>query len=476
MRNLEKINKSFCISSSNPENSFDYSLDTVDQSLISSTELKKFFSDSPLPIQDKTRLISHYRIWKRLSTSKIDQFYFVFEGESPMSKGFCTLWNSFLSKLLPENFSICLMGDHDPNKLNELEKYSENDSFYRISKSAPERSLESSCYIISKSAANLVCQYINNKGFNLKLDNFLFNFFVKNDFFSNPESIIMLKSPQRLKTINNNNFFYNEDVLFEKRKTFIDMKREWMSITGKEDFSTWLKLKPRLPTISSYPPPPKEIFSCYNPGQRIAIATLYTPDIYSYAYQSEISIKNFCFKHGYTLYVYRDSIDKDSFPSWSKPDVLLNHISDHEIISWFDSDTIIFNPDRKLEWIVDNTTRYKEFIFSEDIGNHNYINSGVFFCRNVPHAKNILEKWRDFKLNNNTSSLYAEGGDQKVLGDIVKKIDVYKFFHKVFPMSDFNTDPRLINWDTFVIHFMAYPRHLKDYFMNFWNFGFPIYK
>mgnify|MGYP001284840632 CR=1 FL=1 len=40
-----------------------------------------------------------------------------------------------------------------------------------------------------------------------------------------------------------------------------------------------------------------------------------------------------------------------------------NNIKDHDIISWIDSDTLIFNPDKKIEWIVDNTTQYKEFLF-----------------------------------------------------------------------------------------------------------------
>ena len=34
-------------------------------------------------------------------------------------------------------------------------------------------------------------------------------------------------------------------------------------------------------------------------------------------------------------------------------------------------------------------------------------------------------------------------------------------------MNEFNTDPRLVNGDTFILHFMAYPYELKKIFMNY---------
>lgn len=473
---LKQIDKSFCISSNSQEDKFQYSFNFIDSSLVSPSEFKKFFKNVQGDNENIYRLLSHYQVWKKLSQSKKDQLYFVFEGEARMNQNFSTLWNNFINKSMPKNFSICLLGDFKKSDINPEDINSENNLFFRFKNSNKIKPLNSTCYIISKSAANLICHYINAKGFNLNLDSFLFNFFTKNDFFSNPESIVLAKEPLRDNLVNTSLFMYDEDVLFDKRLKMVDMRTSWQNLLNPQDFEKFLLSQSNLPKIKDYPTPPKETFSCYNPGKRIALVTLYTPENSRYAYQCEISLKNYCHKHDYTLYVYRDSIDKTSFPSWSKPDALLNHIQDHEIISWFDSDTLIFNPSKKIEWIVDNTTKYKEFIFSEDIGGHNYINSGVFFCRNADHTILTLEKWQNFKVKNDTSTLFASGGDQKVLGDIIKKIDVYKYFHKIFPMSEFNTDPRLVSWDTFVIHFMSYPKHLKEYFMNFWNFGFPIYK
>ena len=257
------------------------------------------------------------------------------------------------------------------------------------------------------------------------------------------------------------------------------MARDWEGIIYESEFEKWRALRPQFPEIPSiiYPEPPKEKFSCYNPGHSTGMVMLYTDESKSYGYQSEISIKNYCFKNDYTLYVYRESIDKDSFPSWSKPEALLNHIDDHDNLVWIDSDTLIFNPDYKLEWIIDGEcTFFKKFILSEDLDEACPINSGVVMCRSGDFTKKILNRWIDFKKHNDTSSLYASEGDQVVLYNLLKKADVFKYNHKVFPMSKFNTDPRLITWDTFILHFMAYPNHLKNYFLNFWNFGFPIYK
>jgi len=36
-------------------------------------------------------------------------------------------------------------------------------------------------------------------------------------------------------------------------------------------------------------------------------------------------------------------------------------------------------------------------------------------------------------------------------------------------MSEFNTDPRFVDNDTFILHFMAYPHELKKIFMSYWQ-------
>ena len=478
MNDLNKICKSYCISDVNPENRFNYTLSKVNSSLISDTEILNYFTDKSNK-EDKVELFSNYRVWKNLSLAKGDQYYFIFNGCEKMPEGFKTIWDNFISKELPKDFFLCLIGGYTKEFANSVNTKSYNDYFCQLAPNSSTDSISYPFYIISKSAANLICQHISNEGFGSYDQNFLVNFFIKNKFFSSSQNIYLLKDPIKESSKSSNDFYYTKDILFEKRTTFVDMAREWGSLIKEQDLEVWLNNRPHLPAITppSYPHPPSETFSCYNPGKATAMVMLYTEQTKSYSYQSEISVKNYCLKNDYSLYVYRDSIDKESFPSWSKPEALLNHIDDHDNIVWIDSDTLIFDPCFKLEWIIDgDCTFFKKFILSEDLGGHNYINSGVIMCRNSDYTKVILNRWRDFKKEHDTSSLYASEGDQVVLGNIIKKSDVFKYNHKIFPMSKFNTDPRLVNWNTFIIHFMAYPNHLKNYFMNFWNHGFPIYK
>ena len=94
-------------------------------------------------------------------------------------------------------------------------------------------------------------------------------------------------------------------------------------------------------------------------------------------------------------------------------------------------------------------------------------NSGVVIFKNHQYTVNLIQKWLNF--DGDKSSLYASGGDQEILCNIIKKSDPFLFNVKIFPMNKFNTDPRMIDDDTFIVHFMAYPYHLKILFIRYWN-------
>lgn len=251
------------------------------------------------------------------------------------------------------------------------------------------------------------------------------------------------------------------------KEFFVHMKDKWTNLVDKDVFSEWVK-------DSNF----KASFSCYNPGCKIAIVSLYTPEIESYAIYSELNIREYCEKQGYTFYVYRDSLDKSSHGNWSKAKALLNHIDDHEEIIWMDSDVVIYNPEKRFEDILSRCVPIKKVIACQDIGSNNkgepkgsLFNSGIVIFRKHRYTKNILKKWWEFRLNHDTSELYSEGGDQEVLIGILKKSDPAGYNYKVFPMNIFNTDPRFIDDETFVLHFMAYPRHLKDFFIKHFYFN-----
>jgi lipopolysaccharide biosynthesis glycosyltransferase len=264
-------------------------------------------------------------------------------------------------------------------------------------------------------------------------------------------------------------FTPGERGLSKKQKEFIELKDQW---THFKDYEVFNFCAAHLDS----PPGAAEAFSCYNPGKKIAIVSLYTPEISSYAVQSEKNIRAYCEEAGYTFYVYRDSLDPSSHGNWSKAKALLNHHDDHEVLIWMDSDTLIFNPSKRFEDILERCAPVKKVIACEDIGANNtslpkgsMFNSGVVIFRCHPSTKNLLQEWWDFRLDHDTSSLYASGGDQEVLINLLKQKDGFGFNRKVFPMNTFNTEPRFVDEDTFIIHFMAYPRSLKDVFMKYWN-------
>ena len=255
--------------------------------------------------------------------------------------------------------------------------------------------------------------------------------------------------------------------LQNKHKDMIALKDKW------EDFlnADWLKF---IDANLSHKQPMAEKYSCFNAGKKIGIVSLYTKEISDYAVYSENSIKEYALKNGYTFHVYRDSIDKNSHPNWSKPQALLNHIDDHEWIVWMDSDTLIFNDERKLESIISQCTPNKKTIACEDVGSRNekmqkgsMFNSGVLFFASHAYAKNIINEWNDHECDK--SSLYSGGGDQNVLCDIIWRKDAAKANIKIFPMNEFNTDPRMVDEKTFILHFMAYPQHFKKIFMKYWD-------
>lgn len=280
----------------------------------------------------------------------------------------------------------------------------------------------------------------------------------------NIEKIIAAKSETTRCKQKQNNIPINVD-LKTKQQQLIKLTKDWQNFVNYDFFDYICK------NIKSKEMP-NEPFSVYNPNKDIGVVILYTKEIAEYAVYCEESVKDYCFKQGYTLYVYRETLDKNASPNWSKAKAILNHFNDHKDIVWMDSDTLVFNPDRRFEDILAKCTRTKKIIACEDIGSNNknipkgsMLNSGVLIFRNHPYAKNIIKRWLEFQ--GDKSSLYSSGGDQEILCDILKKSDGFGFNRKVFPMNEFNTEPRFVNEDTFIVHFMAYPYNLKKFFMSY---------
>lgn len=135
---------------------------------------------------------------------------------------------------------------------------------------------------------------------------------------------------------------------------------------------------PDLPEI------PQAEFEVINPGKRIALLTLYTPEIALQGAVCEGNLSRYCKSKGHTLFVYRKNhrSNENISGAWLKPELLLRHIADHDYIVWVDSD-ILISTDYELD-----TSR--DFTVYQDLGNWRF-NSGFMIFRNSANVKNYLQ-------------------------------------------------------------------------------------
>lgn len=167
-----------------------------------SDEVKKLF---PKTWQSRSKAeiccaLSHYRLWEKLVQDKNAVNYFILEDDAVFKDGFVNFWNQVFSKQMPSDYSIIYFGGcqpwNKPQYPKVLERY--NDYFCRIkrndffTKDDHFWHMNASSYVLSRAAASLLCQWVEQNGMDEALDNFMQRFFNKNKLFAAPESIYHL--------------------------------------------------------------------------------------------------------------------------------------------------------------------------------------------------------------------------------------------------------------------------------------------
>ncbi|MEI8294022.1 MAG: hypothetical protein WCG66_08535 [bacterium] len=245
--------------------------------------------------------------------------------------------------------------------------------------------------------------------------------------------------------------------------TFLCMREKWQPCVELMPFfdycSSQFHPKQAFPSFGNY---------VFNPGRPLSICTLYTPEILSYAAESEKSLLSYCLCHNYTAYVYRSPLYPSIHPTWHKARILLNHLSQHQAMIWMDSDTLLLRQEEKVfeQILAQPKPLHLSRDFSEGISAYN---AGVILFKNAPFIFDLLKDWDNFTREKCPSNLWDHGSDQKVLCDLILKRDPKGEFHQAHEMSVFNTDPRFMDKDTFLLHFMAYPSGYKIPWMRYWN-------
>ncbi len=121
---------------------------------------------------------------------------------------------------------------------------------------------------------------------------------------------------------------------------------------------------------------------------KIAVTTLYTPEISDFSEEAVKNFRMYCDLHGYDLFVYDDTINEGLRGNWCKPKVLLNHIKEYDYVVWLDSDIAILDINRKLEDIIE-PYQDKLFIATDDMGAW-HINNGFMIFKNTKYIQDML--------------------------------------------------------------------------------------
>jgi lipopolysaccharide biosynthesis glycosyltransferase len=144
--------------------------------------------------------MSHYNLWKTLAQDNKSNSYLILEDDAVFKDGTLKFWNEVFCKHMPKDFSIIYLGGcqpwNKPHYHKVLSRY--NDYFCNVKTNDYFTigdnfwHMNASSYILSKQAACLLCQWVEQNGMDEALDNFMQKFFNQNKLFSASESIYHL--------------------------------------------------------------------------------------------------------------------------------------------------------------------------------------------------------------------------------------------------------------------------------------------
>jgi hypothetical protein len=175
----------------------------------------------------------------------------------------------------------------------------------------------------------------------------------------------------------------------------------------------------RLFDFSAQYPVPDEAFTVYNPGRPVALVTYYTPNVREYGAVAETNMRRYCERHGYTLYVYRQTpleVGPGITGTWLKPWFLGKHLPHHDWVMWIDADILFIDQRKPLERLFEG----RDIVAAHDIGPW-VINAGFLGFRRKPAVLAFVnEIQQHVSAAPDKSSTYANGGDQTIIAHLLQ--------------------------------------------------------
>jgi hypothetical protein len=202
-----------------------------------------------------------------------------------------------------------------------------------------------------------------------------------------------------------------------------------------------------------------EEHSVYNPGKPIALITYYTPNVRAYGAIAEQNMRRYCERHGYTLYVYRQTpaeVGPGTSGTWLKPWFLRKHLPHHDWAIWIDADILFFDQTRPLEPLLDG----RDIFAAHDIGPW-VINAGLLGFRRKPATLAFVDEIHEHvSAAPDKSSTYANGGDQTIIANLLTDRLGWKLEHGLDCMT-VNTPWYFQQADSLMVHFVAIQTPLR---------------
>ena len=81
-------------------------------------------------------------------------------------------------------------------------------------------------------------------------------------------------------------------------------------------------------------------------------------------------------------------------PSWSKILAAKHYLKDHDWVMWLDADTIVTNPEIRLESLLPRSTSGPDFVITVDGGGYN---AGIWLLRSTAWSYDFLDRWWNMK-------------------------------------------------------------------------------
>ncbi|SAL49508.1 galactosyl transferase GMA12/MNN10 domain protein [Caballeronia cordobensis] len=210
-----------------------------------------------------------------------------------------------------------------------------------------------------------------------------------------------------------------------------------------------------------------EPLSVYQPGRAIAVVMLYTPNIASYARFGEASLRAYCERHGYTLYVYRDvppDFKRDACGNWVKPFLLSKYLPHHDWVFWMDADIIAMNQTVKLEKFTEGRDR----VLTADICGWAF-NSGVMGFRHVETNARLLDAVlaKVYEIED-VKSTFASHGDQYIFMEVSMGQGLCPEMDspELVSFRELNTPWYYADRNTFLCHFHGLSTELRALYMS----------